>query len=112
MYTRFRQTSLLFVIKSGVVLIKDTPLYYHTLKKVSEKGEIYKLYTNKSNEIRKTKEGRANAIMLAGGPKIIEGCLLPNNESYKVVQISYIKNNYYLVLKKITDEENNQTSNP
>lgn len=109
MYTRLRPISLLFVMQDKLVL-KETNLYHHWLKVMSEKGKIYKLYTNDKSAIRKIKEDKNNAIMLAGGPKIIEGHLLPNNDDYKVVQISYVQDNYYIVLKEINHEENNQTS--
>ena len=109
MYTGLRPISFLFVMQDKLILRK-TNLYHHWLKVMSEKGKVYKLYTNNKTAIRKLKEGKDNAIMLAGGPKIIEGQLLPNNNDYKVVQISYIQGNYYIVLKEINNEENNQTS--
>lgn len=104
MYTRFQKPSLLFIIK-GVIVLKETKLYHHWLKVMSEKSKIFKLYTNNKTAIRKFKEGKANAIMLAGGPKLIEGQLLPNNEKYKIIQIAYIQGNYYLILK---EEDDNQ----
>lgn len=103
MYTRLRQTSLLFVIKSNIVL-KETKLYHHWLKVMSEKGKIFKLYTNDRTAIRRLKEGRNTAIMLAGGPKLVEGCLLPNNEEYRISQIVYQQDNYYIVLEEINGE--------
>ena len=110
MYTRLRQTSLLFVIKSNIVL-KETKLYHHWLKVMSEKGKIFKLYTNDRTAIRRLKEGRNNAIMLAGGPKLIEGQLLPNNEEYRIIQIAYVQGNYYLILKEETNGESDLSSN-
>lgn len=109
MYTRFRQISFLFIIKDSIVL-KKTPLYHHWLKQMSEKGEIFKLYTNNKDVIRKSKVGRNNAIMLAGGPKLIEGQLLPNNEKYRIIQIAYIQDNYYIVLKKEINEKSDLSS--
>ena len=104
MYTRLRPISLLFVMQDKLVL-KETNLYHHWLKVMSEKSKIFKLYTNNKTAIRKFKEGKANAIMLAGGPKLIEGQLLPNNEKYRIIQIAYIQGNYYLILK---EEDDNQ----
>jgi len=109
MYTRLRPISLLFVMKENIVL-KQTPLYHHWLKVMSEKGQIFKLYTNNPTAIRKSKEGKFNAIMLAGGPKIIEGNLLPNNNDFKVLQIYYVQGNYYIALQEIKNEENNKTT--
>ena len=109
MYTRLRQTSLLFVIKSNIVL-KETKLYHHWLKVMSEKGKIFKLYTNDRTAIRRLKEGRNNAIMLAGGPRLVEGQLLPNNEEYRIIQISYIQGNYYLILEEINKDDNQEST--
>ena len=42
--------------------------------------------------------------MLAGGPKLVEGQKLPNNEEYRILQIVYQQNNYYIVLEEINGE--------
>lgn len=110
MYTGLRPTSLLFVIRENIVL-KQTPLYHHWLKIMSEKGQIFKLYTNNPSAIRKSKDGKSNTLMLAGGPKIIEGKLLPNNDNFKVLQIFYVQGNYYIALQEIKHEQDNKTTN-
>ena len=104
MYPRFRQVSLLFVIRDNIVL-KKTNCYNHFLRKmISNKGNIFKLVTSNKTAIRKFKEGRNNAIMLAGGPKLVESCLLPNNEEYRISQIVHQQDNYYIVLEEINGE--------
>lgn len=105
MYPRFRQVSLLFVIRDNVVL-KKTNCYNHSLRKMtsSSKGDIFKLITSDKTAIRRFKEGKNVAIMLAGGPKLVEGQKLPNNEEYRILQIVYQQNNYYIVLEEINGE--------
>lgn len=110
MYTRFRQASLLLVMRDNIVL-KKTKVYHNWLKQVPDRCNIYKLYTNNKDKIRRGKEGRSNVLMLGGGPKLVEGQLLPDNEDYKIVQISYLQGNYYIVLKEVTNGESNISSN-
>ena len=107
MYTRFRQTSLLFIMRDFIVL-KKTKKYHSWLKQVPSSCDIYKVMTIDKSAIRRFRgEDKKNIIMLAGGPRLVEGELLPNNEEYRIIQISYLQGNYYLILK----EENNGESN-
>lgn len=101
MYTGFRQTSLLFVIRDSITL-KKTNYYNHILKKLSGgKSYAYKLITNNPEAIRNSKVDGNNAIMLAGGPKLVEKQLLPNNEEYRILQIIHKQNDYYIILEEI-----------
>jgi hypothetical protein len=111
MYTRFRQTSLLFVIRDNITL-KQTYCYHHFLKKAlaSNRGDIFKLNTSDKTAIRKSKEGDNNAIMLAGGPKLVEGELLPNNEEYRILQIINQQDNYYIVLEEVNNDNQESSS--
>ena len=109
MYTRFRQTSLLFIMRDFIVL-KKTKKYHSWLKQVPSSCDIYKVQTHDKNAIRRFKEGRDNAIMLAGGPRLVEGQLLPNNEEYRIIQISYIQGNYYLILEEINKDDNQEST--
>ena len=109
MYTRLRQTSLLFIMRD-FILIKKTKLYHHWLKQMSGQYNIYKIKTNDHTAIRKFKEGNKSAVMLAGGPKLVEGELLPNNEEYRIIQISYIQGNYYLILEEINKDDNQEST--
>lgn len=88
-----------------IIVLKNTPCYSHSLKLVSEskKGDIFKLITNDISAIRRYREVSKDAIMLAGGPKIVTDELLPDNNNYKVAQIIYQKDKYYIILKKIKD---------
>jgi hypothetical protein len=90
----------------NIIVLKNTPCYHHSLKFISEgkKGDIFKLITNDISAIRRYKEVDRDAIMLAGGPKIITDKLLPDNNNYKVAQIIYQKGKYYIILKKIKDD--------
>lgn len=96
---------------NDVITLKDTPNYKHYLKKIkvikernNSRSTSYRLYTNEPNLIRRELlPGGRHAIMLAGGPKLIEGELIPKNEVV-VTQILLIKNSsgnntYILALK-------------
>lgn len=89
-----------------IIVLKNTPCYSHSLKLVSEskKGDIFKLITNDISAIRRYREVSKDAIMLAGGPKIVTDELLPDNNNYKVAQIIYQKDKYYIILKKIKND--------
>lgn len=89
----------------NIIILRNTNCYKHILKKVisSKKGDTFKLITNNIVAIRKFKENKMNAIMLAGGPKLVEGNLLPNS-NYKILQIIYQKYTYYIVLKEIIND--------
>lgn len=82
------------------IVLKKTNKYNNWLKQVPQSYDIYKVQTHNKSAIRRFKEGRNNALMLAGGPKLVEGQLLPNNEEYRIIQISYLQGNYYLILKE------------
>ena len=109
MYTRFRQASLLFIMKD-FILLKNTKLYHHWLKQMSGSYDVYKLKTNKSFAVRKFKEEKNTVLMLAGGPKLVEGELLPNNENYRIKHIAYVQGNYYLILKEEDNDNQESTS--
>lgn len=80
----------------NIIFIRKTNLYHHWLKIMSEKGQIYKAYSN--HPIKSLKEGRKNGVMFFKGPKLLEGDLLPNNENYKILQVSKIGNQYYIAI--------------
>lgn len=92
--------------------LRDSPCYKHYLKLITKgkKGYIFKLYTNNRLAIRKIREGRVFAIMPAGGPKLTEGQLLSGYDNYKVLQITYHRGNYYIILEDLNDEEENTTA--
>ena len=95
----------------GLITLKKTRLYHNWLKQVPNSYDIYKVQTNNKSNIRRFKEGRNTAIMLAGGPKLVEGQLLPNNSEYRIKQISYLQGNYYLILKEENNGENISSDN-
>lgn len=90
----------------STITLKKTRLYHNWLRQVTGSYDIYKVITNNKAKIRRFKEGRNTAIMMAGGPKLVEGHLLPDNPKYRIKQISYLQGNYYIILK----EENNGRS--
>lgn len=96
----------------GYITLKKTKLYHNWLKQVPSSYDIYKVQTNNKNSIRRFKEGRNNAIMLAGGPKLVEEELLPDNNKYRIKQISYLQGNYYIILKEENNGENISSDSP
>ena len=93
------------------IVLKKTKKYHSWLKQVPSSCDIYKVMTIDKSAIRRFRgEDKKNVIMLAGGPKLVEGQLLPNNEEYRIIQISYIQGNYYLILEEINKDDNQEST--
>lgn len=94
----------------STITLKKTRLYHNWLRQVTGSYDIYKVITNNKAKIRRFKEGRNTAIMMAGGPKLVEGYLLPDNPKYRIRQISYLQGNYYIILKEMTNDNQESAS--